>query len=250
MFVGCARVSPPGQIDSPAHPLPASVPPTPLPVRDATPPSADPKIVELPGVTVNMTERYVELKGKVCLREGLLELVATVPAGKEHESIVSLQTRPSNIHAALLMLGLKPGEPGRWRYEGTKAVAIDPKGDRVRLTLRWERDGKWEEKPINEFILDREGKKHAPSDEFVFAGSRVVEPKGADGKVTGPPVYLADQTGDIVALVSFDDEVLAWPTAASDSNDELFWVADPATIPPLGTEIRLRVYPVAGGKPR
>jgi len=203
-------------------------------------PAAEAKIVELPGVTVNLMDRYAEMDGAVCLTEGLLELIATVPAGKEHESIVSLRTRPSNLHAALLMLGLKPGHPGRWVYHPDRVETVDPTGDRVRLALRWEQDGRWVEKPIHHFVLDREGKKRLPSDQFVFAGSQLVEPRSGEGG----PVYLADQTGDIAALVSFNTEVLAWPTAASDSNESLYWMANPRTLPELGTPVKLRVYPV------
>ncbi len=202
-----------------------------------SPPADTQGQVILPGATLNMKEKYIDLKGKVCLREGLLELVATVPAGKEHESILSLKTVPSQVHAALLMLGLKPGHPGRWVYEKEKVTAVDPAGDRVKISLRWQQQGQWVERPINDFILNSKTRKHLDSDEFVFAGSHVHKPQEGD------PVYLADQTGDVVALVSFDTELLALPKAASNANDEVFWIADTQALPELGTEVVLRLRP-------
>lgn len=198
------------------------------------------KTVQLPGVLVNMTDRYVETEGRICLRNGLLELIATLPAGKEHESIVSLQTVPSNLHAGLLMLGLEPGEPGQWNYYEDRIETIDPTGDRVRVTLLMQKGADWQEKPIHHFVVDRERQKNLPASEFVFAGSRVVESEEEGGE----PIYLADRTGDVIALVSFGTEVLAWPKAASEANESLIWLADPDALPELGAKVKLRIYPV------
>lgn len=221
---------------------PASQPPAPPPPASENtptpPPPQGPKKI-FTGITIHLDEKYVDLEGAVCLREGLLELVATMPSAKEHEAIVALRVRPSQVHAALLMLGLKPGTPGRWIYEDDKAIAVDPTGDRVKLALRWQRDGRWVEKPINQFIRHKQSDEHLESDEFVFAGSRVYQPE--DG---GEPTYLADDTGDLASLVSFETEVLALPRAASNDNAHVFWTADPKTIPELGTPVVLRIRPV------
>lgn len=226
---------------SPVSQPPAPAPPVAEPAEPAAPQPAPtpqgPKKV-FPGITVNLREKYVDLEGAICLREGLLELVATMPSGKEHESIVALRVRPSQVHAALLMLGLKPGSPGRWIYEEDKTIAVDPTGDRVKLALRWSRDGQWVEKPINRFILHKQTDQHLESDEFVFAGSRLYQPE--DG---GAPTYLADDTGELISLVSFETEVLSLPKAASNDNSHVFWMADPKTIPELGTPVVLRIRP-------
>ena len=208
------------------------------PPPEATP--GIPNLVQLPGVTVNLTDRYAEMNGLICLREGLLELVATLPAGKEHESIVSLDTRPSNLHAGLLLLGLKPGKPGEWRYLEDRVEAIDPTGDRVRVTLLYEHEGIWVELPIQRFIVGKDGKRHLPGSEFVFAGSYLAGSREGTSELE----YAADLTGDVIALVSFGTEVLAWPKAASESNDDLYWLADPDTVPELGTPVKVRIYPV------
>jgi hypothetical protein len=157
---------------------------------EALPDAGEPKIARLPGVTVNLSGRYLEMEGQVCLREGILELIATIPAGKEHESIVSLRTRPSSLHAALLMLGLNHGKPGQWRYYPDRVETVDPTGDHVRVTLLIEREGMWVEKPIHYFVVGRDGKSPLSGSEFVFAGSQVVQREPGS-----EPVYLADQSG-------------------------------------------------------
>lgn len=202
-----------------------------------------PKSPGLPFVEVNLEEGYVDLEGAVCLREGLLELAATVRGGKEHESVFSVKARPQHIHLALLLLGLEPGRPGRWIYGEETVTPIDPTGDRVRVTVLYEREGERVERPVSAFIRDRVSGETMEGNEFVFAGSRMGE------RPDGERYYVADGSGDVISLVSFGDEVLAWPTAASDSNEELIWEADPDQTPPLGTPVVLRLRPVAGNAP-
>ena len=69
--------------------------------------------LKLPGLTINLEEKSVDVDATVCLRTGFLELVACTKGSKEHESIISVDAKPSHIHAALLLLGAKPGNPGR-----------------------------------------------------------------------------------------------------------------------------------------
>ena len=45
-----------------------------------------------------------------------LELIACTPGTKEHEVLVVTDALPSNIHAALLLVGASAGEPGRWEW--------------------------------------------------------------------------------------------------------------------------------------
>ena len=46
--------------------------------------------------------------GKICLRQGLLEMFACPEGTKEHESIVSVNAKAQTVHTALLAVGLAP----------------------------------------------------------------------------------------------------------------------------------------------
>ncbi|MBI1367775.1 MAG: hypothetical protein GC162_03885 [Planctomycetes bacterium] len=200
------------------------------------PAAAAVKPVSMPFVDVNLKEGYVDVAGSVCLREGPLELFATVASGKEHESIITIKARPQNVHFALLMLGAKPGSPGSWEYKDNKPIPHDPKGDHLKLTLLYDKDGKKVERPINEFVRDMKTRKTLASNVFVFAGSRMT--KDENGKES----YAADSTGDVVTLVSFYEEMIAQPKAASNSNEQLEWEANTPEIPEVGTPVTLRIY--------
>ena len=199
-------------------------------------PAAAPDPAKLPNVNVNIEQKYIDLSGEVCLNDGLLELVVTVRSAKEHESVFTVKARPQHIHLALLMLGLKPGAPGSWRYEDRKPIPIDPKGDRVAaFAVFRDKDGKEVETPINQFVKDRVSGKTLDSHVFLFAGSKLVDPP------MGERFYMADQTGDVVSLVSFDAELLAIPRAASSANDDLIWVANREKLPEVGTPVTIRL---------
>jgi hypothetical protein len=191
------------------------------------------------GITINLQERFIDVEAEVCLEEGILENIATVPSAKEHESIIVVKARPRNIHFALLMMGLKNGTPGRFIYKPDKVVPVDPTGDKVRVSLVVDRDGKKVEEPITNFIHERKSGKHLESDVFVFAGSRLLDQP--DQK---EPLYAADATGDVVSLVSFDDEMLSPMHAASNSNETLLWEIDKKVTPKLGTKVVMRLRPV------
>lgn len=187
----------------------------------------------LPGVTIDRQNRIVDLDATVVLREGWLELVACPAGSKEHESIFAVQARPGHVHLALLQIGLEPGKPGGWREEGETFVGIPPQGDRVRVSIVV--DG--EEKPLALYIKHHTTGKPLSNDEFVFAGSLVKQSQGSRE-------YKADESGNLLTLVTFSDDVLTWPEPASEANSELYWVANPDTIPPMDTRVKVRLRPV------
>ena len=187
----------------------------------------------LPGVTIDRENKTVDLDAKVVLREGWLELVACPVGSKEHESVFAVTARPGHVHLALLQIGLQPGKPGGWRPEGDTFVGIPPQGDRVRVSVLV----KGKETPLSLYIRHSTTDEPLNNDEFVFAGSLVDETQGGR-------TYEADQSGNLITLVTFPDDVMTWPQPASEANDKLFWVANTKAIPPVNTPVKIRLRPV------
>src|SRR3954467_9099350 len=69
------------------------------------------KLFPASDVWLDKKRNAVVLDGQVCLREGLLEMFACPKGTKEHESVVSLNCKAEEVHAALLAAGAKPGSP-------------------------------------------------------------------------------------------------------------------------------------------
>ncbi len=201
-----------------------------------------------PHVRVDAEAGWVEIAGTVPILvddleapDVYLEVIVCTPDSKEHESLVVTPARPSHVHAALLMLGLEPGRPGHWTWDGDGRDAVlrghDPTGDRVKIALHWT-DAAGVERSADpaEWIRHHGTGERPPAQAFVFAGSRLLD------RGFGREMYDADGTGVLVGLATFGSEVVAWPTTISPDSgvEEPVWVADPNTTPALGTAVRVR----------
>ncbi len=207
--------------------------------------------LQFPGIAIHPEERCVDVEASVCLRRGPLELVACTRGTKEHESIVVIGAKPMHLHAALLLLGAKPGSPATRQPDGTQGdrwIDIPPRGGPVDvfLVLKGE-GGKRVEHPISEFILrSRPGSDASASADplpklasntFLFAGSVL------QGDGPGPRRYLSDNSGNVISLSTFGDEVLCLPSIHTQDNDALPWQVNPALLPEVGSKVLLRLRP-------
>ncbi|MBX3441977.1 MAG: hypothetical protein KF774_06200 [Planctomyces sp.] len=83
-------------------------------------------------VALDKQEGRVLLKTRVCLREGLLEMLLCKSRTKEHESILTVDSDAYVIHAGLLAIGAKSGTPVRFQPDFQP-----PQGDALEVWLNW-----------------------------------------------------------------------------------------------------------------
>jgi hypothetical protein len=169
--------------------------------------------------------------------------VACAPATREHESLMVVKAKPSNVHAALLMAGFEPGKPGRWTYENNKFGAIDPTGQRIGLFVRYaDKSGAVREHEVGKWMRgqstrDRPGKPF-PNEHWVFAGSAFARntPDMGPGEH-----YVADMTGSVIGLVTFGDETIGFSKVLADQEavQEPAWEADTEAMPEVGTPVTI-----------
>ena len=207
--------------------------------------------LDLPGIKLNLKERCVDVNATICLHKGLLELVACTKGTKEHESILSISARPMHIHTAMLLMGASPGTPAmRKAQEGarTRWVPVDPAGDSVCVSLVFaESKGKLQEYPIQKFISPAQPDEISgiPAKKilatfpasFLFAGSHLVE-NGA-----GPRKYVCEQSGNVISISTFGDELLCLPGIHGHQNDGLVWQVNSKGLPGIGEQVILRLRP-------
>jgi hypothetical protein len=191
-----------------------------------------------------------------------LEVVACLPDSREHETLVVSQARPSHVHAAMLLIGLKPGSPGGWKLINDRLVPVDPTGDRIEVRFAFANSAHGgaltEVDPLTWIVSSGDGRSIV--DRFgggaggavpgwVFAGSRIVSGhRAANGAAdTSRPaeVYEADESGTLIGLASFGGETIAWSTTFSPdaSVDAPEWVAKLEAVPPAGTPVVVRIRP-------
>lgn len=231
-------------------------------IETGTAAEAAPRIVKLPGIAIDLQRRCVDLEGRICLQEGLLELVACTEATKEHESIVSVSARAMHIHTALLLVGADNGHPvmrrpldekqTRWRHLPARGDVIE-----VFLLTTGEND-KPVERPISDFIIrsrervdevdgvvltapsagkSQDRQTRCLTNTFIFAGSQLKD----DGP--GPRQYLADISGNVISIATFGDEVLCLPFHETQHDGALMWRIKPKSLPKVGTKVTLRLRP-------
>jgi hypothetical protein len=194
-------------------------------------------------IRVDLAATSVEVRAWVCLNAGFLEQIACSPGTREHESLLVVRARPSNIHAALLMAGVEAGAPGRWivHPEEEKVELIPPRGDRVDVLVRYRNsDGEEIEEAIRRWIRDHAEKQKFPDAPWVFGGS-LFRPNPEWMEPEGGEHYVADVTGSIIGLVTFGDEVIGFSRVISDQAavHEPEWMVNTERIPDVGTEVTL-----------
>lgn len=204
-------------------------------------PPAAPKLPEPKGaqrldpvypIWLDMKEGAVLVDGQIALREGMLEMFACTRNTKEHESIVSANTKAKIVHAGLLRLGAESGHPVQFRPK-----YVPPSGTEIEVLVRWiDEKGKQREARAQDWIKDvKTGKPMTYP--FVFAGSGFwTNPD------TGAQHYQAEG-GDFVCVSNFSTAMLDIPVQSSQSNDELEFQAFTEKIPPLGAPVRLVFKP-------
>ncbi len=216
---------------------------------------------ESKNIRIDAKNHWVEFDAKVCLRDApMLESLVCTPMTREHESILVSESKPSQIHLALLLLGLEPGAPRSIRWVGPEKdqpVAVPAKGPEVELFFIFktkvktgepgaEKEVEKEvEMPANEWLIDAKTKKESVNDRWLFTGSRMIK------DINGGMTYMADGEGNIASLVHFGDEVLAphsKKTKENNSEGEDL-ICNTPKIPEVGTPIKVRIKPVKVEKP-
>jgi len=183
-------------------------------------------------VWMDTKRKAIIVDGKICLREGQLEMFACPKGTKEHESIVALNCLPEEVHAGLLALGAKQGT----------TVKFDPKyesatGEIVDIFVMWkEPDGTAKEVRAQEMIKHAKTGKAMEYD-WVFAGSGFYK-----DPESGRLHYQANG-GDFICVSNFPTATLDLPVESTQANGGLLFHAFTENIPAKGTAVRLVLVP-------
>lgn len=164
------------------------------------------------GITVDKAKRVVVIDAKVAPRklaakefEGKIypiEVIACFPYAegkqrKAHETVVTTEVNPSDVHKALESLGAKPGKPakGDEKAEGPELRVFvevpQPDGTVKRLTL-------------DKILVDPKTEKPMPKMKFLFVGSPSGPVSPDDPKV----IYKADLTGTLLTVFPVTEAVV------------------------------------------
>lgn len=128
-----------------------------------------------------------------------LEVICTFAKGeKKHETVVTSEVKPSEIHKALESLGLKPGKPAKG--EGAKA-----EGPETEIFVEIPKAGAPPERiAIEKLIVDRTTGKPLPKLKWLFTGSAQKQPDPDKPE----KVYGADFTGTLISIFPVTEDTV------------------------------------------
>jgi hypothetical protein len=205
-----------------------SPPPSAPPPRPAPEPRVPGKI---PYVQLDLKKREVRVECQALRVQLPLEFFCVTLGGPEHETVLRTAAQPSDIHFALLALGLTPGESAH--YVDATDTWYAPTGAPLEIDCTFDRDGKTVTVPAYRMMRDLKTKQEMPPITWVFDGSRILP----DGH------YAADITGYVVSIVNFDMTMIDVPELASNSNETLEWETNPDVSPDKGAAVWMIIHP-------
>ncbi len=188
-------------------------------------------------ITVDRAKRTVTVPAKVAPRKindpaykGLIypiEVIATYPfprGKKAHETVVTIDVKPSDVHKALVDLGLKPGAPATEKANAT--------GPEVKIFVEFLSGGRPTKRvPIERVLMDRRTEKPMPKVKWHFTGSA--------RRATEPDVYQADRTGTLIAIFPVTDETVFQTNLTLADEKYVKLETDKKLLPPEGTAVNL-----------
>ncbi len=198
----------------------------------APPPNAT-RISKMSPLWIDVKSKRVFVDGYVAQREAFLEMFACDSETKEHESVLGVAAKSSEVHAALLAIGGQVGKTVRFDPEYVAAT-----GQRIRIWVMWrDEEGNFNTADARQWVRNAETKQELDRD-WVFAGSYIWKDP-SDGK----EYYQAD-SGEMICVSNFSTALMDLPIASSDSNSALQFEAFTERIPPTGTFVRLMLVPL------
>jgi hypothetical protein len=186
-------------------------------------------------VWIDKENKQVIMEGVVCQTNAPLEMFAVPTGTKEHEAILAIPTEAYVVHAALIVVGAKPGKPVEF---GPKPSDYKPAtGTPIEITVKWKNDkGEIKSARAQEWIKNvKTGKDMKES--WVFGGSGFWK-----DEQTGIEYYKAEG-GDFICVSNFPSAMLDLPIESSQSNDDLMFQANSERIPPRDTPVTIILAP-------
>jgi hypothetical protein len=181
-----------------------------------------PGIFQIGRVRLDKQSRSIAFPAVINMTEAAIEYAIVTKYGKTHESLLRTEAEPKDIHVAMLLLGAKGAG---------NAVPEDPlkpiPGDPVIIELSWNEKKRERRVRIEEFVWNVQTRTNLSKGLWIYNGSRVVN-----------GIFMGDQEGSIVSLITDGDALVNNPRAGRD-NDELCEVNSKA-VPPLDTPMEVR----------
>ena len=202
-------------------------------------PAADP---DTTGVIVDRAKRQIIIDAKIAPRKiddprfkeiYPIEVVACYPfprGQKSHETVVTIEAKPSAVHQGLVALGLKPGAPVVGESKDP------PQGPEVSIFLEFPGpDGQPKKVPIERTMVDIQTNKPLKTLKWRFTGSAMIKPDPNKEQT----VYAADQSGTLIAIFPVTNQTVFQTNLTMKEEKFVKLETDKKLLPKEGTPVKL-----------
>lgn len=196
-----------------------------------------PHILVRRGLLADREQRYIDV---IAEASGLPPgdpaefMIISDTSGHDYEALAISYAKPSDIHEALLFIGMNEGAP-----YNPAALRFFPKGERVLITFFWtDAEGNEHQRRAEELIIDDRTSSALPHDGFVFVGSQWIEEDGAR-------VYAADAYGPQSILSLYNEPTTVFDVPRDVSQRDVYGLLRPypERQAPHGQLLRIRFTP-------
>jgi hypothetical protein len=205
--------------------------------------SARSNAADVPGIVVDKDKKRVLVDAKMAPRKlpqydqiYPIEVIACWAhdrkdgkGQKAHETIVTIDVQPSDVHKALESIGLKPGAP-------VKGGEVPCTGPDVNVFIEFKDGGGTKKVSMDKALLDPKTMKPFPkSVRFRFTGSAIIKPDPTKNEMK----YGADVSGTLIAVYPVTDETVCQSSLTMKEEKFLKLETNAAVLPKEGTAVKL-----------
>jgi hypothetical protein len=200
------------------------------------------RAAEKSGVVVDREKRTVTIDAKVAPRKindpkymniiYPIEVIAcwAYPKGqKAHETVVTIEAKPGEVHKALESLGLTAGKPV------VGDVKQGAQGPGVNVYIEVPTSTGTRRVPVERTLIDPRSGKPMPKVKWIFTGSAMKKPDPQKDET----VYGADLTGTLIAIFPVTDETVLQTSLTMKEEKYLKLETDTKILPKEGTPVKL-----------
>jgi hypothetical protein len=194
-----------------------------------------------PGIVVDKEKKTITIDAKIAPRKldyldqiYPIEVVACFahPKGeKAHETLVTIEAKPSDVHKALESLGLKHGKIADVQNEKPA------EGPDVGVLLEWTKeDGSTKRLPVSQLLIAiATGKPLGKNMKFRFTGSEMVKPDPNKPD----EVYGADASGTLITIFPVTGKTVFQSFMTMKEEKYVKLETDQKQLPKVGTPVKL-----------
>lgn len=193
------------------------------------------------GLELDLAAGMLSVPASVRIKNDLLEYLLVAPNGAAHESLFLTEVRPSLLNAALLLLGVEPGQNAR----AVELTTLDargrpqreihpPAGDGFFLYAGWREGGETYFFRVEDLVRNLASGRSLRRHRWVYLGSRFVALKPG-----APESFVADVDGNLINLSFFFQGNTLLSAALPECEEQTIWAANEWLLPEMGAPVRL-----------